>query len=969
MKNILIKLNTVKYFLTLLILVLCSIFFMRVESDENLSMRSEIKSGKTVEWNLPRQDNKFVGRKDILRKLTEEFQSVQNKKDEKTQIVAVCNGLAGIGKTQLALEYANHTPLSYTLKIWFSAETTQQLYETYSQFAKAIGYKVNQPSLEAVRDYVKYWLENHPGWLLILDNVPDYETIIPFLPQEGGHVLITTRHQKWPDTFYSIPLDVMSEEDAILMIETITQLTAQENKELAKELGYLPLALAQASAYIRENGKTTAQYLTLYRQYENKMISNKTMPVGTNHVPVAVTWNTSLDAIEADSKRKGYLPLDRTLLTVCAYLAPVQIPRKLLLSWLEINYPELGAREIKLDQTLGQLHNYSLIHMDPEGENLSIHRLLQSTIRHQQSDMLNYNQFFLSFRKLQEKENYKEASDFREVDSIKRGYDILPHFEHFLESEKIQNLLENDQKISIEIAETIKYFSTIYRKKDFDSEKTIEWLMKAKNIVERLMVANTKIGKKDGIIYDLRRLNASIMCDLGLMFRELEYRKPKKYQNLLSEQKVTDPVVMLENALLECKVDCDDINAAIRHELAVALINRNNYVEAKKQLENSLKISDKETAYYVRALSYMGYVNVQLKKYKEAEQNLHSVENILKNKNLTRTREMGTVYYFLGYYYNKITKYNLAIKYLTDAAEIREKIADMDPRLIKINFEIGYAYEKLTENQKAITFYKKAIDIANVRLESTHEDIIELKNKLSALGVINNIEKLLGAKTINKKILIISAGLAGTGKTAHLKYLSRKVSNSVYLGKDIISSILLQGKPYFSDYYNQYVKMQSYEVMLALARDNLERDTLVILDGSFGDKLTSGLLKNYLNSQDFVTKVIYFHCSGNKQLDRLRSRGDGRDSDKLQEGKFIQYRQEHIKNHLVNLAKTSHLMVDTERDEDLEKNIEMICKFLETPKTANITYRFDKDDRPLSPTEAMQGADGFSSLLKLGYIK
>lgn len=218
-------------------------------------------------------------------------------------------------------------------------------------------------------------------------------------------------------------------------------------------------------------------------------------------------------------------------------------------------------------------------------------------------------------------------------------------------------------------------------------------------------------------------------------------------------------------------------------------------------------------------------------------------------------------------------------------------------------------------------------------------------------------------KVIDKKILVISTGLAGVGKTTHLKALSAEIANSVYLDKDVINLALLQGQEYFSDHYNRYVRMQSYEVMLQLAKDNLKQNKVVILDGYFGDKLSLPLFKDYLSSLDFTTKILYFHCSGDKQLERLQQRGDKRDKEKLEQGKFKPYRQKEINRHLAELIERQHITINTENTQDLKKNIETIQQYLlETPPFNN---RISLLANTISFTEAetMQGTAGFNAML------
>jgi tetratricopeptide (TPR) repeat protein len=355
-------------------------------------------SKKTLVWNLPRQDHKFIGRKELLEELQTKLHLKSTAqlalKEGQEQIdtnalfsVSVCAGLGGIGKTQLALQYMHHSKYPYTIKAWFLAENLDQLKQQYIEFAKMLGYKESKPSIEAALPYVKNWLSEHPGWLLVYDNVNSYNEIKDFLPVNGGSIILTTRQRNWPNGFEPINIDVMSEEECIELVQSlirrrITEIEKKEVKELAKILGYLPLALAQAGAYIRQSSIPFLEYLKIYKKYEKEFLTDDTLPEGVKSVPVAATWNITLGTIVKEAKIKNQPPLALHLLTACAYLAPEKIPRHLLLNWLKESYPNLPSPELVLSKLIGQLWQYSIISRDNSGD-ITVHRLVQAVLRYQ----------------------------------------------------------------------------------------------------------------------------------------------------------------------------------------------------------------------------------------------------------------------------------------------------------------------------------------------------------------------------------------------------------------------------------------------------------------------------------------------------------------------------------------------------------------------------------------------------------
>lgn len=177
---------------------------------------------------------------------------------------------------------------------------------------------------------------------------------------------------------------------------------------------------------------------------------------------------------------------------------------------------------------------------------------------------------------------------------------------------------------------------------------------------------------------------------------------------------------------------------------------------------------------------------------------------------------------------------------------------------------------------------------------------------------------------IPKKIAVVSVGLPGVGKSTILKALNQKIANSVILDKDTISLSLLQGYSYASDYYNKYVKIQSYELLLTLAKDNLKSDRVVFLDGFFGDKLRWPLVSSFFSSEDFELKVLFFYCSFHVNKNRIEERRDPRDEEKI--NNFNEYYANVFPAHQKELEKVAHLPINTEQP--ISNNIDEILRYL-----------------------------------------
>jgi V8-like Glu-specific endopeptidase len=179
-------------------------------------------------------------------------------------------GMGGLGKTTLALQYAYEAlkEKAYDFIYWIDSETKESFLKGYQGILKKLKYPLlGGESLEEVIENVQQELSNRKRWLLIYDNVHDPSFLHNKIPQLNGHVLITSRCS---EGWFSLPihLDVLQEEDAVeyLFKESLhlkTEVNEQSARQIAKELGYLPLALSHAKAYMETIQKLGVMLLKL----------------------------------------------------------------------------------------------------------------------------------------------------------------------------------------------------------------------------------------------------------------------------------------------------------------------------------------------------------------------------------------------------------------------------------------------------------------------------------------------------------------------------------------------------------------------------------------------------------------------------------------------------------------------------------------------------------------------------------
>ncbi len=145
-------------------------------------------------WNVPHLRNpNFTGRETILDELNEQLNA-----GGPTALTAI-SGLGGIGKTQIALEYAYRHMSNYEVVWWLRTEKPESLMADYAQFAQArdLPEKDSQEQ-QVIVEAVRRWFGQNRGWLLVFDNAQNPDDIRGYLPRAStGQVLITSRYQSW----------------------------------------------------------------------------------------------------------------------------------------------------------------------------------------------------------------------------------------------------------------------------------------------------------------------------------------------------------------------------------------------------------------------------------------------------------------------------------------------------------------------------------------------------------------------------------------------------------------------------------------------------------------------------------------------------------------------------------------------------------------------------------------------------
>ena len=341
---------------------------------------------EAVPFQLPYPRNPyFTGRAQILQALREQLAA---EGAAALGQAAAISGLGGVGKTQTAVEYAYRHRDDYPKGVFFvRAETRAELLSGFAELAEAVGMEGQRQEALAIAG--RRWLEANDGWLLVVDNADDPALAQGFLPLgHRGHLLVTSRATGFAELGIRRPIQIrtLPPPEALELLVARAERGDPDGAErraagaVAEELGFLPLALEQAGAYVQETGTSFTDYLAAWNKHGLALLEKGEPVAGVGHDPVAITWLMSFEKVEAESKAAA------DVLRAAAFLAPEAIPDELLAECGD----ELGAAVAKalgdgdplaVGELLAPLRRYSLVERDVEGRTWSVHRLVQAAVR------------------------------------------------------------------------------------------------------------------------------------------------------------------------------------------------------------------------------------------------------------------------------------------------------------------------------------------------------------------------------------------------------------------------------------------------------------------------------------------------------------------------------------------------------------------------------------------------------------
>jgi tetratricopeptide (TPR) repeat protein len=328
----------------------------------------------------------FVGREDLLKFLRGMLQETMPRKYNHR--VAIY-GMGGVGKTQVAIGYVYEYQNDYDNMYWVSASDQTALLSGFGKMAAQT--KCLPPGMEGakptdVATAVLTWLRTQQNWLLVIDNLDDLSVADGFLPalDSGGHTLITTRNpdiKAVPAEGFEIPVLGHAVAVELLRLRSDADGHDIENaaNDIVKELGYLPLAIDHAAAFIRSTSSDLSTFLQIFRQSRKEVLSRP--PTSKHAYPnsIAAMFLLSFNKIKEDPI---YGAQASRLLELFAFLNPDGILIDFLdagSSGLNSELREIVDNKLVFNESLGLLQRFSLIGR-ARRRAITVHRLVQAVL-------------------------------------------------------------------------------------------------------------------------------------------------------------------------------------------------------------------------------------------------------------------------------------------------------------------------------------------------------------------------------------------------------------------------------------------------------------------------------------------------------------------------------------------------------------------------------------------------------------
>ena len=535
--------------------------------------------------------SQFIGREDILKLLEDTLLKTGSKTQQPN--VAVLLGMGGQGKTALALEYCRRAQVNGYFKsiLWIDAASTTTVNHSFENLADYLTKRKRTfEDMQACVDFVKDTIETWAApWMVVFDNFdqPDkIPNIMNYVPNASdGAVLVTTRHAESAGLGTVFEIDSMKEDESIdLLLHRTSNCPSYQNVDGARSvvqlLGYLPLAIDQAGAYIRARKISFSAFLDHFQNRREKVLQHtptlwdyrKKLGEEQHETSLSVftTWELSFDQIAGNAEQKIMVGHFMTLL---GFFGNIDIPQSMFRAyfessrtaptWMEIFESGTQWDTYSYEDAVTELSQLSLLqHARPE-DTADCRILLHPLIRDwTQFRLLPEDRKTFTVEAMSVLESYINQSDSEDGSwPLQVAREVLTHIDTCIDNYD-QFCPPRDESVSEELRDSLLAFGLFYNRHGHykQSEDLLSWVLLKDEMdfgPEHIKTIETKLHL------------AEVVLSLG-RYREAE--------------------VTLEEALLKSKNLPDATKAGIYHHHGKARSKQGRYPEAIKSFILALQL-------------------------------------------------------------------------------------------------------------------------------------------------------------------------------------------------------------------------------------------------------------------------------------------------------------------------------------------------------------------------------------------
>lgn len=600
-----------------------------------------------VVFQVPHLRNlQFTGRAELLTDLHTALTANQT-----AAIVQAVHGMGGVGKTQTAVEYCYRYGHAYDGVWWLNSESPDVLRAGLAELALAVKAATVATDPGTAVAAALRWLRNQKErWLIVYDNATSPQAIREQLPQIGGcRVLLTSRHPHWDSVGTMLQVRPWKRSESVGYIQLRTGLNEPiSSDELSQELGDLPLALAQATGYMRETACSIATYLKLYRERRQELWSQETAPTDYGQT-IAATWSVALEALSQTGA---------DLLRLCAFMAPEPIPWEILRkkdSSVPTSLKSAMEDDLTFNRTKKELTGFSLAEITPSA--LTVHRLLQAVVRDSldEIDTLRWRgaASVVSISDFEPSEDHERLESLRlqiphllkalSESTVADQYgEVVGYLLHNAGEIKATNGENEDAKVLLRRAISIK--EKVYPPEHFELAKSYSQLASLEKAAGNLQEARELTRKVITCMKSAKDMPEILLTCANRILADIEWKlgnlheSRRLFDHILSttdesvdEKKIHLPSTLGDSAMVEMELN-NPTEAKRRLELSISIQSARNsthtsHYEASYIL---LAFAEQTLGNTTKALSHYRFSLDALKKrYAEGHESIRVLENII----------------------------------------------------------------------------------------------------------------------------------------------------------------------------------------------------------------------------------------------------------------------------------------------------------------------------------------------------